>query len=227
MAERLGQVRERIETACQRVGRDSAEITLIGITKTYPASDAELLLELGLRDLGENRDQEAKVKAAAVPNARWHFVGQLQRNKANSVAAYADVVHSVDRPELIVALERAAARYQRTLDILVQVSLDERPDTGVLGPRGGVIPTQVQALARQMEPCRWLRLRGLMAVAPRDSPAMPAFSQLSALSKKLRVEYPMANWLSAGMSGDMEDAISCGATHLRIGGALLGKRAQG
>lgn len=196
----------------------------MGVTKTYSATDAQLLVELGVVDLGENRDQEARGKAEAVPAARWHFVGQLQRNKTNSVAAYASVVQSVDRPELVAALERSAVRHRRELEVLIQVNLDSEPGLGVLGPRGGVVPAQVLSLARYMESCSWLRLRGLMGVAPRQDSANYAFSQLRALSKELCSQYPDARWISAGMSSDLEEAVSQGATHLRIGGALLGKR---
>ena len=129
LAANLVAVRARISAACQAAGRDVHEITMIAITKTRPASDVRLLAELGVTDVGENRDQEAAPKAAActelgVTGLTWHFVGQLQTNKASSVVRYADVVHSVDRERLVTALGTQARRAGRALTCLLQVSLD-------------------------------------------------------------------------------------------------------
>ncbi|HVT20154.1 MAG TPA: YggS family pyridoxal phosphate-dependent enzyme [Mycobacteriales bacterium] len=233
LAANLRQVRARIEAAARSAGRDPAELTLIAVTKTYPASDVALLAELGVRDVGENRDQEAAAKHAAVSSLglRWHFIGQLQRRKCRSVVTYADVVHSVDRPELAVALGAAADAAGRTLDALVQVSLDEPGSAG----RGGVAPAAVMALAEQVASTPGLRLAGLMAVAPhpghqdrvhqdRVDPGAP-YRRLADLSEEVRAEFPAATMLSAGMSGDLEAAVENGATHLRVGTALLGRRA--
>src|SRR5690606_32525541 len=133
----------RIEEACRAVGRRRSEITLIAVTKTYPASDVRILNELGVRDIGENRDQEAAAKAAecADLDLTWHFIGQLQTNKARSVVSYADMIHSVDRPRLVTALTRAAVRAGREIDCLVQVTLDS------VAGRGGAEPEQARALA--------------------------------------------------------------------------------
>lgn len=226
LAEALTQVRTRIGAACATAGRDAATITLIGVTKTFPAVDAIAVVELGVRDLGENRDQEARAKAAELAEAgvdvRWHLVGRLQRNKARSVAAYADVVHSVDRLELAVALGQAALRRDRTLDALVQVSLDTDPDER--HRRGGAAPDAIEQVAAAIAEQPSLTLRGLMAVAPREGDPAAAFARLAEVSAALQRQHPGADWLSAGMSADLEQAIAAGATHLRVGTALLGGR---
>jgi PLP dependent protein len=219
VAAALADVRSRIAAACRAAGRDPDEVTLVAVTKTYPASDVQLLAELGVRDVGENRDQEAAPKAALVPRARWHFVGQLQRNKCRSVVTYADMVHSVDSVELAQTLARQAEqRRQSPLDVLVQVGLDETPG------RGGAVFSNVLLIAAVIAESDQLRLRGLMAVAPLEESPISAFTRLARYSTMFRAEHPDATILSAGMSDDLAEAIACGATHLRIGSALLGKR---
>jgi PLP dependent protein len=240
LAARLAAIGSRVARACAAAGRDPAEITLIAVTKTYPFSDVLALAGLGLADFGENRDQEAAPKAAAVAAAgqpvTWHFVGQLQTNKAHSVAAYADFVHSVDRVRLVRALGTAARASGRNLTCLVQVSLDatalntgdadggtravERPGQA----RGGVPPALLAEVAAAIEAEEGLTLGGLMAVAPRDADPRTAFAPLRRLSKVIQSVSASATLVSAGMSGDLEAAIGCGATHLRIGTALLGDR---
>jgi hypothetical protein len=220
----LSAVRARIAAACQKAGRDVSEITLIAITKTRPPTDVALLGELGVRDVGENKDQEAAAKVAAcerlgVTNLTWHFVGQLQTNKAASVVRYAHVVHSVDRDRLVRALGTQAGRAGRTLTCLIQVSLDEDP-----GSRGGAPPAQVPALADAVAAADALLLGGVMAVAPLGAPPGPAFGRLAAVAAGLRAAHPGATMISAGMSGDLEEAIAAGATHVRVGTALLGAR---
>jgi len=215
----LAAVRSRIAAACASAGRDPSEITLVGVTKTYPASDARLLCELGLADLGENRDQEAAPKAAEVPEATWHFIGQLQRNKARSVVTYASMVHSVDSAELARTLGEQAERRRGTpLEVLIQVSLDDDPQ------RGGVPPGELNNVADVVRAMGSLRLRGLMAVAPLGEAPQAAFARLARYSEMFRLDHPDATVLSAGMSEDLVEAIAHGATHVRIGSALLGKR---
>jgi PLP dependent protein len=229
----LAAVRTRIDAACESAGRDPAEITLIAVTKTYPALDVLALAGLGLTDFGENRDQEAAPKAAAVSAAgqpvTWHFIGQLQTNKAPSVAGYADFVHSVDRIRLVRALGAAARAAGRTLTCLVQVSLDP---ADVDGPalaagqqvRGGVPPAMLREVAAAVAGEEGLRLGGLMAVAPLGADPGTAFASLRQLSDAVRSVSDSATLVSAGMSGDLEAAVAGGATHLRIGTALLGDR---
>ncbi|TNY34745.1 YggS family pyridoxal phosphate-dependent enzyme [Thermomonospora catenispora] len=220
LAANLRRVRERIAAACAAADRDPAEITLVAVTKTFPASDVRLLAELGVTDVGENRDQEAAGKAAECGDLplTWHFVGQLQTNKARSVARYADVVHSVDRARLVTALSSAATRAGRSLRCLVQVSLDDRPG------RGGAAPDEAPALADAIAASEGLELAGVMAVAPLGADPAPAFARLADVAERLRAAHPSATVISAGMSGDLEQAIACGATHVRIGTALLGGR---
>ena len=225
LAESLAAVRERIAAACAAAGRDESQITLIAVTKTFPASDIRLLADLGLTDIGENRDQEARPKAAECADLplTWHFVGRLQTNKARSVAGYADVVHSVDRSRLVRALSGAALRAGRTLRCLVQVSLDD-DEARQAGERGGAPPADVPALADEIAEADGLELGGVMAVAPLGADPMPAFARLAGIAERVRRNHPDATIVSAGMSGDLEQAIACGATHLRVGTALLGGR---
>jgi pyridoxal phosphate enzyme (YggS family) len=229
LSRNLAATRNRIAAACAATGRDPAEITLVAVTKTYPASDVLALAGLGLTDFGENRDQEAAPKAAEVAAARqpvtWHFVGQLQTNKAHSVARYADLVHSVDRIRLVRALGAAARAAARELTCLVQVSLDTAGlDTGGADARGGVPPAMLAEVATAIEAEQGLTLGGLMAVAPLFADPKGAFAPLRQLSDVIQSVNASATVVSAGMSGDLEAAIECGATHLRIGTALLGDR---
>lgn len=219
IAANLAQVRDRMAAAAKAAGREPGELTLIGITKTFPVEDARRLVRLGVPDLGENRDQDARVKAREVSEARWHFVGRLQRNKAGSVAAYAAVVHSLDRVELVRALANGVRRAEREpLDVLVQVSIDGDPD------RGGVPVGEVVALADAAAATGLLHPAGVMAVAPMDADPDAAFAVLGEIAGTLRAAHPDATAISAGMSGDLEAAVRNGATHLRIGTALLGGR---
>jgi PLP dependent protein len=221
----LAAVRSQIAAACAGAGRDPAEITLIAVTKTFPVSDIVLLSELGVADIGENRDAEAGPKAAACAAAgvvvRWHFVGQLQVNKVRRVASYADMVHSVDRVRLAAALGRRASVIGRVISCLVQVSLDD-PDRAA--GRGGADPGEVLAVATAIDAEPSLRLGGVMGVAPLGEPARPAYARLRELAETVRAGHPDARVISAGMSADMADAIAEGATHVRIGTALLGGR---
>jgi hypothetical protein len=227
IAASLAAVRARIVDACQAVGRPADAVTLIAITKTFPATDIRILNSLGVRDVGENRDQEAAPKAAEVADLRdqltWHFVGQLQTNKAASVARYADVIHSVDRLRLVTALGAAARKAGRPLRCLVQVSLDDEPG------RGGAPADQVLAIADAVASQAGLELGGVMAVAPLAAEAVPggalaAFGRLAEMAALVRAQHPEAAMISAGMSGDLEEAIATGATHVRVGTALLGGR---
>jgi len=216
----LAKVRHRIARACAEAGRDVGEVTLIAVTKTHPVEDVRLLRELGVRDIGENRDQEAAPKAAACAglDITWHFVGQVQTRKAASVARYADVVHSVDRLRLVRHLGTAATAAGRELTCLIQVSIDGDPQ------RGGVPMAGVPEIAAAIEGEPGLALGGIMAVAPLGMPPADAFAALRDCSRAVRAVQPSAGIISAGMSGDLEDAIKFGATHLRIGTALLGAR---
>lgn len=228
LAANLAALRERIAAACGAAGRRPDEVTLIAVTKTFPARDVRRLVALGVADVGENRDQEARAKTAELADmsgVRWHFVGRLQRNKVNHVVGYADVVHAVDRPELVAALAAAAERSRQTsLDALVQVNLDTDPDDAAR--RGGAAPGDVPTLADQIADAGSLRLVGLMAVAPLGADPEPAFARLVEVADRLRADHPDARMLSAGMSADLEAAIRHGATHVRVGTALLGGRTR-
>lgn len=218
----LEQVRGAIVQATVDVGRDPSSITLVAITKNRPVADVLALAALGVTDFGENRDQEARAKHEQCGElaVTWHFVGQLQRNKAASVARYADIVESVDREALVEALARGAQRAGRSVGVALQVDLGNDPAAG----RAGVAPQAVLALADTL--ARWpqLSLRGLMAVAPLGVDPRGPFDRLYELARQLQGEHPAATMISAGMSSDMAAAIAAGATHVRIGTALLGPR---
>jgi pyridoxal phosphate enzyme (YggS family) len=215
-------VRERIADACRSAGRDPGEVTLIAVTKTFPASDVRLLVGLGVRDVGENKDQEAAPKAAECADLAdvltWHFIGRLQTNKAASVIQYARCVHSVDRPHLVQVLGRRARQAGRAVTCLIQVSLDDDPG------RGGAAQADVAALAESVAAEENLVLGGIMAIAPLEMPPAEAFEALPRLSAMVRKVHPEAGIISAGMTGDLAEAIAAGATHVRIGTALLGSR---
>ena len=216
----LDAVRARVRRACEQHGRPESAVTLVVVTKTHPPADVRILAGLGVRDVGENRDQEAAPKAAACADLglRWHFIGRLQTNKCRSVARYALLVHSVDRPALAPALAKGAEAAGRRLDCLIQVSLDGDP------ARGGVLLGELPSLAAAVAGQQALRLRGLMAVAPLGADPSTAFAPLPDLLAGLRGDHPHADILSAGMSADLEAALACGATHLRVGSAVLGLR---
>ncbi|MBT2366561.1 YggS family pyridoxal phosphate-dependent enzyme [Streptomyces sp. ISL-10] len=228
LAENLAKVEERIAAACEAAGRAREEVTLVVVTKTYPADDVRLLHDLGVRHVAENRDQDAAPKAAACSDLdlTWHFVGQLQTNKVRSVASYVDIVQSVDRLRLVSALSAAAERAERELGCLVQVALDA--ESGQQGARGGVAPDGIEELAAAIADSPGLRLDGLMTVAPLAGPyagrQQAAFERLMEFSSGLRVAHPAANMVSAGMSADLEQAVAAGATHVRVGTAVLGVR---
>jgi PLP dependent protein len=220
LAARLTAVRERISAACAAAGRKPEDVTLVAVTKTFPASDVRLLNGLGVTDFGENRDAEAAPKAAQCADLRlsWHFIGQLQTNKAPSVARYATFVHSVDRLRLVHALGAAARRAERAIECLIEVSLDADP------ARGGALASEVPGLAEALTAEEGLVLAGVMAIAPLNMPPVEAFAKLLDSAAVVRAVRSAATVISAGMSGDLEAAIAAGATHVRIGTALLGDR---
>lgn len=230
LAGALSALRERIAAACAAAGREPGEVGLVAVTKTFPAVDVAALCDLGLREFGENKAQEAAPKVAELDElrpdagARWHMVGRLQRNKARSVATWAQQVQSVDSERLVTALAKAVrtaiehGERTGTLDVLLQVSLDERPD------RGGCPPEEVLTLAAGVARTSELNLRGLMAVAPLQADPEPAFERLATIADRLRRDHPEATELSAGMTGDLETAIAYGSTCVRVGTALLGGR---
>ena len=215
LSENLNAIRSRIRVAAQNSGRSVEEITLIVVTKTFPASDAQILYELGVRDFGENRDQEASVKSTELPDdCKWHFQGQIQSNKLKSIANWADVLHSIDDAAHAGKLSSLVT----SKDIFIQVSLDNQPN------RGGVLPDLIPEFLDEISVFPNLKLRGLMAVAPLGEDPAEAFKRLKELSDRVVKLRPEAREISAGMSNDFEAAISQGATHIRIGSQILGVR---
>jgi len=216
LADRLAAVQTGVADAAARAGRDPGSISTIVVTKFHPAQLVRDLYELGVRDFGESRHQEAQPKVAELADldalsgpTTWHFIGQLQSKKAKQVAAYADVVHSFDRDALVGPL--AGSR------VFIQVNLTDDPD------RGGAAPADLERLAGlALE--GGLEVLGLMAVAPLGEEPRAAFARVRELSERLVRTAPGATALSMGMSGDYADAILEGATHLRIGTAITGNR---
>ncbi|MEO7059863.1 MAG: alanine racemase [Lapillicoccus sp.] len=266
LAYRLSVVEERVAAACADAGRARDEVVLVVVTKFFPASDVRLLLDLGVRDIGESRAQEATDKFAdALLGAEsdpsrvgggarlaTHFIGQVQTNKAAAVVGWADVVHAVDRPKLVRALDRAAGAAGKRPRVLVQVALDggDADDAGSSDAgggdgggdggggdggggggggsrsagRAGLLPEDARGLADQIAGCDHLRLGGVMAVAPLGADPDVAFGLLAKVAQGIRGDHADATWISAGMSGDLEAAVRHGATHLRVGTAILGSR---
>ena len=222
VAANLEAVRRRIATACADAGRDPGEVSLVVVTKFFPASDVRILADLGVTDVGENRHQEAEAKAreCADLGLRWHFIGGLQSNKAAAVASYADVVESLDRAKLVGPLSRGAHSRGHDVDVLLQVSLDPPGSDH----RSGAAPEDLAGLADRVAEAGMLRLRGLMAVAPLGEQSDASFARLAEIRADFLRDHPDATVLSAGMSGDLEAAVAHGATHVRVGSAVLGPR---
>lgn len=216
---RVREVQERISSAARAAGRLESDITTIVVTKFHPAELVRDLHALGIRHVGENRHQEAVAKHAELAelDLTWHFIGQLQSNKARAVAEYAQVIHSVDRPSLVEAL----SRQDREVDVFLEINLTDVPG------RGGVLPVELEALCESVLQVPILNLRGVMAVAPVDEEPRKAFERVLEYAARVRSLAPGARDLSIGMSGDFEAAIALGATHLRIGTAITGKRPAG
>ena len=216
----LEKVNEQIKLAAEKANRSTDEITLIAVTKTFPVSDIEILYSLGIREFGENRDQEASGKVSLLPDdVKWHFQGQIQSNKLKSITNWAGCIHSVDQIKYAQIISEQSSGQPKP--IFIQVSLDQPPES-----RGGVDPAKLIELANQITKLPGVALQGLMAVAPTDSPTESAFANLAKIHGDFLLTFSNAKSLSSGMSGDYEMAISYGATHLRIGSSILGNRDQ-
>lgn len=220
LAARLQRVQAGIADACTRASRDPGEVTLVVVTKFHPASLVAALVDLGVRDFGENRHQEAQAKAEELAHLdiNWHFIGQLQTKKARQAARYASAIHSIDRERLVDALADPEA--ERRIDAFVQINLTDDPG------RGGVAPEGIEYLAEKVLKTPSLRLRGVMSVAPLEESAEAAFERLAGYSLRVRALAPEAAAISAGMTHDYTEAIAAGATHLRIGSAITGNRPE-
>ena len=214
----LNDVKAKIASAALKAGRDADEITLIVVTKTFPVSDLEILYSLGVREFGENRDQEAAEKVEKLPSdINWNFQGGIQSNKLKSITTWAGCIHSVDK--LKYAQIISEQNTGKPKEIFIQVSLDQPPES-----RGGVDPKKLIDLASEVTKLPGISLKGLMAVAPLDLPEEQAFLKLKEIQADFVAVFKDVKYLSAGMSGDYEMAISYGATHLRIGSSILGNR---
>jgi len=223
LAERLAEAQHKIAAAAEQCGRASEDIKLIVVTKNHPTQLVFDLLDLGMRDFGENRDQEAGPKAAEVRAAsaiehHWHFIGQLQSNKVKSVVTYASSIHSLDRQSLLDALGKATSEREIPLDVFIQLNLTDDPG------RGGIQPANLKPFAENVLTHPGLNLVGVMGVAALDNNLERDFGAIRGASETLRTIKAEASLISAGMSEDFETAIAYGATHLRIGSAITGKR---
>lgn len=231
----IARVRGEIDAACARVGRDPSDVTLVAVTKGFPASYIEIAVGAGLADVGESKAQELSAKRAELAgrvDARWHFIGRLQRNKVRAVIEYADVIQSVDRLALARSIRNAAEESERfgpekRLQIMLQVDLDPTPpmsDKDSTSARGGVHPDNVMELAQEVAQSDALELTGLMAIASLGHDPAECFARLAQVSERVRQEHPGAQEISAGMSGDFPIAIENHATLVRVGTALFGSR---
>jgi pyridoxal phosphate enzyme (YggS family) len=215
----LADVRARILDATAKASRRLEEVTLIAVTKTYPANDVEILHELGVSNFGENRNAEGQEKSALV-SAHWHYQGQIQSNKIAAISSWAQTVHSLDDLSHVAKFDRAVGEIpDKRLNIFIQISLDG--DSTRAGVRGG----ELIAIGQAISSAKNLDLIGLMVVPPVQAEPEKAFSEVAELAQRFRQEFPKAQSLSAGMSGDFEIAIAHGATHIRVGSQILGPRA--
>ncbi len=215
----LADVHSRIIEATRKVSRSAEEVTLIAVTKTYPVSDVEILYRLGVTNFGENRNAEGAEKSALV-KGHWHFQGQIQSNKIAAISSWAQTVHSLDDLSHVAKFDRAVGEISgKRLNVFVQVSLDG--DTS----RAGVCGDELLALGHAVVASQHLDLVGLMVVPPVLAEPAKAFAEVAEIASRFRQEFPMAQSLSAGMSGDYEIAIAHGATHIRVGSQMLGTRA--
>ena len=209
---RLSQVKERIERSSESVGRDPSSVTLVVVTKTVPVGRIREAYDLGVREFGENRLQEALPKMDALPDdVRWHFVGVLQSNKARAVANSFNVIHTIEKVSQLVQIEKA-----RIVEGLVEVNIAREPQ------KAGVLPENLDKSVLLVQQCVNVRFRGLMTLGPMSSDPeenRPHFRQMSELGKRFGAE-----WLSMGMSADLEVAIQEGSTHVRVGTAIFGER---
>jgi pyridoxal phosphate enzyme (YggS family) len=215
----LSDVQARILAATSRVSRKTEEVTLVAVTKTYPVSDVEILHQLGVTHFGENRSAEGLEKSSIV-SAHWHFQGQIQSNKIAAISSWAHTVHSLDDLSHVAKFDRAVGEIpEKRLNIFIQISLDGDAS------RAGVVGDDLLALGQAISSAKNLDLVGLMVVPPVQAEPEKAFSEVAELAQRFRNEFPMAQSLSAGMSGDYEIAIAHGATHIRVGSQILGPRA--
>ena len=222
VAERLKVVRTSIEDAASRSGRPPSDVTLVAVSKTWPADVALEAISAGVTDLGENRAQEFKEKASLLEGkARWHFIGHLQTNKVRQVVGACELIHSVDRLALAEAIDRRASARGLVQDVLIEVNVAGDPS------KHGIEPARAIALAEEVDAMAGVKVRGLMTMPPYpDEPeeSRPYYKELAALSKQLLVELPEAAELSMGMTRDFEVAVEEGATVVRIGTAIFGPR---
>lgn len=222
LSQRYERVLERVAAAARRAGRDPGEVTLVAVSKTWPADVLKDAAGAGVEVFGENRAQELKEKHTVLGDrVRWHFVGPLQSNKVRHVVGVAELIHSVDRYGLGEAIARRAHSLGIVQDVLIEVN------AGGEASKHGVEPAAAVPLAEEVAALEGVAVRGLMAIPPRTSDpdeARPYFRDLAALRDVLTASVPRATELSMGMSADFEQAIEEGATIVRVGEAIFGPR---
>ncbi len=222
LRERITRAQASIADAATNAGRSPAEITLVAVTKTVERPTIEEAYDRGIRHFGENRVQEAarRFDPPLPPDAHLHMIGQLQTNKARQSVSLFNLIESVDRPSLVHALDKEAGRLQRPLPVLIQVNIAGEAQ------KAGCPPEQTASLIALVQTASWLRLRGLMTIAPLVSApedARPVFAGLRALRDQLLAANPALSLdvLSMGMTDDYPIAIAEGATEVRIGRAIF------
>ncbi|HEX2236540.1 MAG TPA: YggS family pyridoxal phosphate-dependent enzyme [Actinomycetota bacterium] len=224
VASNLAAVRARIEAAARRAGRGRDDVCLVAVGKTWPPGALQEALDAGVRDLGENRAQELRDKVAALGDrARWHFIGHLQTNKVRHVVGVAHLVHSVDRVELARAVSRRAAGLGVEQAVLIEVNVAGEAS------KHGVAPEDAVELAAEVAALDRVRVRGLMTVAPwpdRAEDSRPVYAELARIGRAVAASVPGATELSMGMTRDFEVAVEEGATIVRVGEAIFGRRAR-
>ena len=226
ISENVQNIRQRIDLACRRVGRSPSEVSLVAVSKTFPADRIRDAVSAGVRDIGENYVQEVTGKRDLLSglDIRWHFIGHLQSNKVKQVASWVHLVHAVDSVGLVREIDKQASRAGRTLDVLIEVNT-----TGE-STKFGVAPENTAELLQALEPFKNIRVSGLMTIGPflpDPEGSRPMFRQLRLLREQLsqvRQHNIDLRHLSMGMTGDFEVAIEEGATIVRIGTAIFGSR---
>jgi PLP dependent protein len=219
-AERLAGVTAAIARACRDFGRDPESVTLIAVSKTFPADAIEPVIEQGgLRVFGENRVQEAKAKWPALlsehQDIELHLIGPLQSNKARDAVGLFHAIHSVDRDSLCEALAKEISKQQRKPSLFVEIN------TGGEAQKAGVLPQDADAFLKKCKDAYGLDISGLMCIPPFDEPPGPHFALTAKIAKRNGLRL-----LSMGMSADFATAIELGATHIRVGSAIFGERTK-
>lgn len=219
-SERYLQIKRALKEVRSRIPN---HVTLIVVTKTFPATDIEILYQLGERNFGENRDSEGSEKSQQFPSdSIWHFQGAIQSNKLRSIVQWSDYIHSLDDTSHAAKVSTLAKELDKTQNCFIQVNLDG--ESKAESHRSGIPIKELSAFANSVVEMTGITVVGVMGVAPLHADPRPAFEELHRASQILQKSIPTATFISGGMSGDFEIALEYGATHIRIGSSILGSR---